>query len=350
MISTDRIARDVAFTLEKKSPKIFENIFLQNGVLVLMGSKGRVKIVKGSNRFDERVHLGQNSTVDTRSKFAQIPTDMQNNFQTATYGQSVISGSAVINLVERDQNMGTYKISSMAEALIEETQNTFANKVSDKLMQATSGSNDPLSIVEEIEATAYGSQTGSLGGLKREDYTGADATEAWQNQYSSSAISDISGAAGIAAFTKFLWDCSPGGSNITEQPDIVLTTTGVFAKATGGGDVLRRYTVNEKMLNFGFDNIMFNKATVIADRSVTAGYAYALNTNYLRIQVLGGEKTKVIGNVKTVGDGKQSIPLQIRPMQESDDFLNFIVKMYLVYNLTFGGLRQHGLQVSITEA
>ena len=155
-IGYDRIARDIAFTFEKKSPEIFENIFLQNGVLALMGSKGRVKVTQGGNRFDERVHLGQNSTVDTRSKFAQIPTDMQNNFKTAYYGQSVIDGTAVVNLVEVDQNASSAKISDLASALIEEAKLTFPNKVADKLMQATSGANDPLSIQEEIEATAFG--------------------------------------------------------------------------------------------------------------------------------------------------------------------------------------------------
>jgi len=88
----------------------------------------------------------------------------------------------------------------------------------------------------------------------------------------------------------------------------------------------------------------------MADRNVTAGYLYALNSHYMRLQVLGGPKTKAVGNVKTIGDGAQKLQLQVRPPIESDDYLNYVIKMYMVYNLTFGGLRQHGLQVSITEA
>ena len=68
------------------------------------------------------------------------------------------------------------------------------------------------------------------------------------------------------------------------------------------------------------------------------------------MQVLGGSNTKVVGSVITIGEGKQSIPLQVRPPIEADDFLNYTIKIYLVYNITWGGLRQHGLQVSITEA
>ena len=350
-VGSSRIARDIAFTLEVKSEKIFENIFLQNGILAALGLNGRVKIIRGGNRFDERTHLGQNSTVGQRSKFAQIPTDFQDNFLTASYGQSVCSGSGVVNLVEQDQNMGDSKIDDLAEGLVEEAQLTFPNKISDAVMKAAPGANDPDSIVYNIQATAFGSQTGSLGDINRANHTGlSDKTDAWQNQYNSTAISDIGSAAGVAAICKFAWDCSPGGSGISEQPNIALTTTGVFAKATGAADLLRRFGVSDKMLKLGFNNILINNAAVMADRNVTAGYLYFINTNYVRMQILAGSNTKTVGNVQTVGEGKQSISLQVRPPIEAGDYLNYVIKMYLVYNITWGGLRQHGLQVSITEA
>lgn len=350
-ISYDRIARDIAFTLEVKSEKIFENIFLNNGILAALGANGRVKIRRGGNRFDERTHLGQNSTVGHRSKFAQIPTDFQNNFLTAYYGHAVCSGSAVVNLVEQDQNAGDSKIDDLAEGLIEESKLTFPNKIADAVMASAPGATEPDSIVYNIQATAFGSQTGTLGGINRADYTGlVDKTAAWQNQYSASAISDAGSAAGIAALSKFAWACSPGGSGADQQPDVGLTTTGVFAKMTGAADVLRRYGVNDKMLKLGYDNIMINRAAIMADRNVTAGYLYLINTNYVRMQVLAGQNTKTIGSVKTIGDGKQSISLQVRPPIEADDYLNYTIKIYLVYNITWGGLRQHGLQTTITEA
>ncbi len=346
--STSLLARQVAFAIEVKSAKIFENIFLNNGILAALGANGRVRIRRGGNLFDERVHLGQNSNVGFRSRFTQIPTAFQANWFTASYGQAVISGAAVINLVEQDQAQGEHKLDDIAQKSIDELNNTFPNLVSDALMQTTSGANDPESIRERIEATAFGSQTSSLGGISRAAHV-ADP-DAWQNQHSATAISDVGAASGKAALTKFAWDCSPGGSALNQQPDIGLTTTGVLAKMSGGGDNLRRYSVDGRMLKMGFDNFLVNRAAVFADRNVPAGFLYFLNTNYLRLQVLAGPKTKVHGDVKTIGDGKQSIPLQVRPPIESDDYLNFTVKVYSVMNLTFGGLRQHGLQTSITEA
>ncbi len=350
-VSSDRIARDIAFTFEVKSEKIFENIFLNNGILAALGLNGRVKIRRGGNRFDERTHLGQNSTVGHRSKFAQIPTDFQNNFLTAYFGQAVCSGSAVINLVEADQNAGDAKIDDLAEGLIEEAKLTFPNKISDAIMKTIPNANDPDSIVSAIQAVAYGSQTGTLGTIDRALHTGlADATDAWQNQYDATAIADPGAAAGIAALCKFAWNCSPGGSGVDQQPDIALTTTGVFANITKAGDVLRRFGVNDKMLKIGFDNIMLNRAAVMADRNVGATNMYFINTNYLRMQILAGANTKTVGSVKTIGEGAQTISLQVRPPIEAGDYLNYAIKMYLVYNITWGGLRQHGLYHGIVEA
>jgi hypothetical protein len=349
-VNYDRIARDVAFSLEVKSPKIAENIFLQNGALVMFGAKRRVKVNKGGNRFDERIRLGSNSNTGHRAKTAQIPTDFQNNVQTAYYGHAVCSTAAIVNLVEVDQNQGTAKIDDLAEDAVTEAQLTMVNEIGEAIMQETSGANDPISIQETLEATAYGSQTSSLGGISRADYPGSDVTAAYQNQYDNNGISDVGAAAGKSALEKFLWDCSPGGGSMTEQPDLGITTTGVFAKMTGGEDALRRYPPNAKMMELGFNNVMVNNATIIADRNCPTGTLFAVNTNYARVQVLGGPKTKNFGMVKTVGDGKQEIPLQVRPPIEADDYLNYVIKVYLVYNITFSGLRQHGRIASITEA
>jgi hypothetical protein len=89
---------------------------------------------------------------------------------------------------------------------------------------------------------------------------------------------------------------------------------------------------------------------LIADRNATANAIYFVNTNYGHIQVLGGSKTKKSGDVKVIGDGAVSVPIQIRPPIESDNYLNYVIKAYLVYNLTFGGLRQQGRLANVTEA
>jgi len=350
-VDYNRIARDIAFTLEVKSPKIFENIFLNNGCLFMFGSKGRVNIIAGGNRFDERTRLGKNTNVGHRAKTATIPTDYQNNVQTAYYGQSVVSGATVVNMVEEDQNAGPARISSLADDCLDELLNTFPNEVGDKIMATSESGTSPLSLVVQLPATAYGSQTITTGGIVRSDYPGSDPTAAWQTRYSSPATAvDLAAAAGIAAFSNFLWTCSPGGSAITEQPDLALCRTGVMSQASGGGDVNRRYSINDKMLKFNFDNIMFNSATLIADRNAVANAILCVNTNYAHIQVLGSGKTKQAKNVKVIGDGAVSVPLRISQPVESFDALQYSIKAWLTYNLTFGGLRQHGRLANVTEA
>lgn len=349
-VDVGRSARQVAFTLEVKSAKIVENIFLNNGVLVLLGSKGRVRVVRGGNRFDERTHLGMNSNVAHRDPFAQIDSNFQDNWRTAQYGQATIDGTTPVNFVEMAQNQGDHAIGTqkLAQESFDDLMNTFPNKVSDALMAATSGAADPLSLIEELPATAFGSQTRTTGGLVRSDYPGPDRTKAWQTQHSSSGA-DLATAAGIATVTAFLRKCSEGSAK-NMQPDICLTTDGAFAQASGGGDILRRYSVSEKMMKLGFNNLMINEAILISDRNVPAKGLLALNTNFMRVQVLAGPNTKQTGDVQVVGDGAVSVPLQISKPVESEDYLKYTIKAWLTYNLTFGALKYHGRMDNITEA
>lgn len=252
-VAATRSARDVAFTLEVKSPKIFENIFLNNGVLVLLGAKGRVRIVKGGNRFDERTHLGQNSNVDHRDRYAPIDNNFQDNWRTAQYGRAVIDGASPVNFIDIDENQGSHRIgtTTLAEEVMEDLMNTFPNKVSDAIMASTSGGSGPVSLVEELPATAFGSQTRTTGGITRSDYPGPDRTSAWQTQYSNTGA-DLGAAAGIASVTQFGRRCSEG-SALDMQPDIALTSDGVLSQASGAADILRRFGVNDTLLKFRFE-------------------------------------------------------------------------------------------------
>ena len=345
-----RTARDIAFTLEVKSPKIFENIFLNNGVLCLLGDKGRVRIVKGGNRFDERTHLGQNSNVDHRDRYAQIDNAYQDNWRTAQYGRATIDGASPVNFVDLDENAGSHKIgaSGLAEEVMEDLMNTFPNKISDALLASSSAANQPLSLIEELPATAYGSQTRTTGGIARSDWTGSDRTQAWQTQYSNTSA-DLSSSAGIGTVTSFGRTCSEG-SAMNMQPDIMLTTDGVMSQASASADVLRRFGVNDKLLKYRFDNIMIGTAALISDRNVDSGNALFLNTNFLRVQVLGGGKTKASRSVKVVGDGAVSVPLQVGQPVEAEDKLQFTIKAWMTYNLTFGALKYHGRMDNLTQA
>jgi hypothetical protein len=352
-VDASRSARQVAFTLEVKSPKIFENIFLNNGVLVLLGDKGKVRIVQGGNRFDERTHLGQNSNVAHRDPYNKIDSGFQDNWKTAQYGQATIDGATPVNLVELAQNQGKHQVgeTKLAQDALDDLMNTFPNKVAEALMQTTSGANDPLSLIEELPATAFGSQTRTTGGIVRSDYPGTGVggrTKAWQTQYSNSSA-DIGAAAGIATISAFLRKCSEGSAK-NMQPDIALTTDGVFAQSAGAADVLRRYGVNDTLIKYQFNHIMINEAAVISDVNVPAGNLIALNTNFMRVQVLAGPNTKRTGDVKVVGDGAVSVPIQISNPIESEDYLKYTIKAWMTYNVTFGALKYHGRMDNLTEA
>lgn len=69
----------------------------------------------------------------------------------------------------------------------------------------------------------------------------------------------------------------------------------------------------------------------------------------MRIQILGSDRIKASQSVKVVGDGATEVRMNISPPIESDNFLNWTVKAYLTYNLTFGALKYHGIMTALTE-
>ena len=330
-VSTTRLNRVASFVLEKAVPKISNEIARNDGIVAVLGSKGRIKIDDGGDLFETRVEYGENSNFAFRSKLDQIPTNHQDSWLTAKYGQATLSGSAVLNKVEAAQNQGEYAISRMIEGMVENAKHTAIRKVADALRAATPGSNDPESIPSLISTTAFGSQTGSTGGLNRATYN-----TWWQNQMSSTAA-DLSANTGVETVMGFYWNNCSKGTSLAEQPDFGLTTGLMFAALSAFGDNQRQYIKSEEMEKLGFTSIKILNASIIADPSITAGYLYLLNTNGLAIHVLRTPQ------MSTIGDTSQSIPFSVGEFRDDIDTLNSVALMHVTLNLVASSLQRQGV-------
>lgn len=347
-----RSARDIAFTLEVKSPKIFENIFLNHGVLFLFGAKGRVKLVRGGNRFDERVHLGQNTNVAHRDRYADIDTNMQDNWRTASYGRATADGLTRINFVDEDENQGNAQIGNetLAQSSLDDLMNTFPNTVADAIIStAASTPTGPINLLEELPATLAGAQAITTGGIVRSDFPGPNRTQMWQTQFSNTGA-DLGTAAGIATVSAFILNQCSEGAAVNLQPDIAITHSNVMSQAYGAADILRRYTVNDDALKFKFDHLQIQNTMLMAERNMPANNALFLNTNFMHVQVLVGRNVKHTGDVKVIGDGAVSVPLNIGKPIEAYNRLDYAIKAWITYNITFGALKYHGRMNNLTQA
>ena len=330
-VGVTRNTRVASFVIEKALPKISNELARNDGIVAVLGAKGKIQTVNGGDLFEERVEYQENSNTAFRDKFAQIPTAQQDNWLTAKYGQAVLSGSCVVNQVELAQASGEYQISNLLDAIVENAKRTYVRKVADALRAASPAATDPESIRSFISTTAFGAQTGTTGNLNRATYSSW-----WQNQVSSTAA-DLSANTGVETVEAFYWNSVAKGSALQEQPDFGLTTGTLYAALSSFGDNQRQYVRDDMMQKLGFTSIKLLNAAIIADPSITSGYLYLLNTNYLRIQVL---RTP---GMQEVGDTPQSIPLSLGEMQKDIDTLNSVQLFYAVMNLTCCSLQRQGV-------
>lgn len=338
-VGVSRINRIASFVLEKAIPRISNELKRNDGIVGVFGAKNRIQIVDGGDLFEERVEYQENTNFGHRTKFAQIPTAQQDNWLTAKYGQATLSGAAVLNDIENAQNRGEFAISSMIEAMIDNATNTSVRQVADALRAATPGNNDPESIQSMVEATAFGSQTSTTGGLSRSTYD-----TWWQNQYDNTAA-DTSANTGIEVILAFYWNSVAKGASMIDQPDFGLTTGTIFAALSAFGDNQRRYQNDEDMQKLGFRAIKLLNMSVIADPSITAGYFYLLNTNFLRLKVL---RTPQMKNAGFTGETAPTIPISAQPFQKDIDSLNSYALMHATYNLVSSSLQRQGVMDNVS--
>jgi hypothetical protein len=337
MVGITRNDRITAFVIEKATALISNEIKKNDGIVAIFGAKNRIKIQSGGDLFEERVQYQENSNTGWRDKFAQIPTAQQSNWLTMKYGQANISGSVVLNEIEEAQNASSdYQISNMLTALVTNANDTVVNQVAAALRAVTPGALEPNSVVNMIEAAAFGAQTTTTGGQARSTYP-----LWWQNQYSATAA-DTAAQAGLTQIEKFYWQNVAKGSSLKEQPDFGLTTGTLFASLSSYQDTLRRGNYESTLAKMGFSTLKILNAEIIADPSVPSGTLFLLNTNYLRLQVL---RTK---NMTQIGETSESIPLTTKPMQDDIDTLNRVQLFYAVMNLTTNSLQRQGRMASLT--
>src|SRR3990167_7751432 len=175
-----------------------------DGIIAVFGLKGKIKFeTGGGENFRERILYGENTNVGFRGKNDQIPTVDDEGITMASVPQKVISGSIVINQIERDQvaEGSRWAIGNLMKDKIMQFESTYVRKVADALRQATPGANDPYTLLPSgtsgtinaiLSPVAPATAAGTTAGVSRADNSW------WRNQYTNSSI-DISAEAGRAS-------------------------------------------------------------------------------------------------------------------------------------------------------
>lgn len=342
----------------------FNAIARTDGIIWYLGQKGNIVFENGGQpSFRERLMYGLNSTINFRGKAASIPTTDDDGFTLIDVPMKMISGRIIWNQQEEDQVRGN---SALALSLIRDKTRQFTvsypTVVAETLRQATPGADDPYTLLGAsgegsaiLLPQAPASQTATTGGIARSETVtiGGDTVRYWANQYSSTSY-DLTATAGRSGLSSAVVLRCMRGSGAGWRPDFGLIGRVPWASLSANADTLRRgQLVNQKAVEYGFDNIMFEGATLILDLSTrfdngSAGKIAFLNSRALKLKILNGTG----GVTKEMLDEEnnlKSLPIFWK-VKGLDDW-NTLAKTWIGY-CTMGlvplSLQDHGLADNCT--
>lgn len=354
------------------SKQAFDLLAQSDGIVAVFGDRGAITFEDGGQPdFRERILYGYNTNIAHRGKNAQISDTDDEGFTLVSVPQKVIDGSIVYNQIELDQVRGNPALApGLISDKIKQFNSSWVRNIAIGLRQATPAANDPYTL---LPAGTSGTVNGILiartpaqqvsdgpttGGILRSETTsiGGETIRWWANQYSSTSF-DLSTTGGRRGLHLNVYLPCVRGSGKLWEPDFGLAHSIILASLGAGDDALRRYSVDDRTLKQGFENIVFHNATLIRDSSArfanaagTAGKVAFINTRAIKLKVLRGTG-KVTREMMTEDNGLKSLPIFWKNGNQAESdlrSLNWITIGYLNYSLVPMSLMDHGLADNCT--
>lgn len=311
-------------TLANFANEIFDNVITNNALANELKKSGNIKVVSGGTSFTHPVYYNKNNTFAAIGKYGTIPTDLQDPLTRAEYGIKVLAGSVVYSLVEEAMNAGDKeKLIDYLETLKMDAESSMSELLGDQLFKAAGATgDDDFDSIPEIIANSASTQTINVGGINSSSSGGTF----WRNYAYTTAVTAFNtSSAGLTAFES----CVNGATFGRQGPTIGITTKAIFQLYSIGLTANIRYSDTSRA-DAGFKNLLFATIPIMFDDNVAANYAYFIDTNSLKLQVLSQ------GNLK------------ITPYVQSYSQLMARALLYLLANLTCGSRRTQAVASSIS--
>ena len=248
------------------------------------GSDKRFQVIDGALEFVNGVLKAENSNFKWQSHTADMSVALQDPDVRLRFEIKTFTGSVVINKLHEAMNKGRAMIKDFARTLRDQAESTIPNQFNSAFWSASPASTEPESIPSLISATPT---TGTIGGLTRSSGTYL------QNGAYTTAITDIGSEAGIAALIrqKLRYAIGQGGK---DAPDLGIMEDNLYAGLLGYLSTLNRYRPDDDMAKLGFDTLKLGNTTLSYENtnvtgnanSITSGYIYLINSNYIKFKVL----------------------------------------------------------------
>jgi len=269
----------ITTTLNKWSPKLYDSVTNQNGVLYYFKSfgkgdekrgdkpQGSIATANGGKQIEEDVFLLENPNVGFVAFDETIATDEADVMDEAIFDWKYCYGNAVLFDAKIKMNADTKRRKhKLVKAVIQNAEDTMINKVGESIWNTTDV--DGLTGIPQL-ITDDGTTT-TVGGLSTVTYAN------WANKFQALAAVHTSEEL-LASMSTLYRKCKRGNKSV----DLIVMGDVLYGEYEAALIANKRYKGTSKMADAGFESLMYNGATVLYDENCPANRIYFINTKYM---------------------------------------------------------------------
>lgn len=297
---TRSYGRLLTLTRDKMVPGIKNNVFDSSVLLSIFFGKmtdaqfgpqrmnGRAKHMQNGGASIEVYHeLGKNLTAKTLTgQWDTVDTTPQDNVRFSRANMVHYSATATVSEFERLVNTSEYAVANLVRTESEGAWRALVDLAADHVC-SNGGDSTRLTSLQQLV-----SANDTIQGLAGATYLrwnarglSARGTAVGSVTFdgSASGTSDSFAVAGLTNFRTMFDNASEGAI----KPHCIITTYTLWGAYEASIQAQQRFT-NTNLADAGFQNLAFDSVPVFKDPKIASGEAYALNFDYLWMQVLDG--------------------------------------------------------------
>jgi hypothetical protein len=268
---TDNYDALLTTTLRTYLPRLSDNVNKGVPLLAWLKEKGRIKTQNGGYEVIVPVLYGKSDAMKWYSGYDELNPTPQEGISAAKYGWHQFAGSVSISRKEERQNSGAAQLINLLDAKTYQCERSMQDEMEQCLCAGSSSSqgtgyttafaDTDLQIPSLATFIPVGTTTpsaGTCGGIAGGTYSWWKAI--W-NQTTLILGTTMASTGIVYQMDKTYNDCSEGN----DHPDLILCTQEMYQGYTMLGTAQERF-VNTKMLDFGFENVLFRGCTMMFDK------------------------------------------------------------------------------------
>ena len=244
-----------------------QDIYFKSNVLLykLLGGETGVKLIPGGKKIQVILEYTEGNGGEYGAS-TKLPLNKKEIYNAAFFRWAAYFAGITIDLDDSRQNSGDLALVNLVNGKLKNAQKTIRTKMGTDIYLAATNSNKLLGLGDLFNTTG----STAYGEIKEDDMAEWKAVQ-------------TSGAAAINF--KVMQKIRQGASiddNKEGKPNLYITTEVLKDGFERTLQTQARYS-DVRLINAGFDNILFGGAPVVTDNKQTAGYCDGINTNFIDI-------------------------------------------------------------------